>query len=456
MKKVKFVILMLACLAYNGVNGQGNQQILDKVIAKIGGEVVLYSEVAEKMSLMKEQRGSVPENADCLILQSLMGSSLLVNQARLDSVLITDAEIEQQMNARMEQILSLMGNDLSLFQEVYGQSVTEMKAQVRDDMEKKILAERMQGQIMADVSVTPSEVIKFYNDIPKDSIPYFDSEVELGEIVYLPKINNTERKKALDRIAEIQGKLAAGEDFADLASTYSDDYGSAKEGGALGWNSRGTFVPEFEAIAYKLEKGETSEAVESQFGFHIIQLLDRRGNSINSRHILVKPKITDRDLALAANYLDSIKTLVEVDSMTFTQAVKKFSNDKVQSYSNNGRMINPQTGNTFFETREVDSDIFFAIDTIGVMDISAPIQYRSQSGEPMFRIVQLQSRSDPHKANLQQDYSKIQDAAKESKKNAAFNDWIEEKIESTYVEIDPHFKNCADMERWMGGKLGKS
>lgn len=431
---------------------QSQKIILDKVVAKLGNEVILFSEVESKVSMMREQRGSVPPDATCFVLESELVTNLLVNQAKLDSVEVSDAEVENQMNVRMDQILSMMNNDLDLFQEVYGQTVPEMKNQVRADMLKKLQAQRMQQSVMSEIDVTPSEVINFFNGIHPDSLPYFNSEVELGEIVYFPKVNSEEKQKAFEKISTVKERLDNGEDFAELASTFSDDYGSARDGGNLGWNSRGTFVPEFEAAAYKLENGGISEVIESQFGYHIIQLIERRGNSINSRHILIKPTLTQEDIDLAIHFLDSIRMLVEVDSMTFQEAVKKFSDEKMQSYSNGGRMVNQKSGDTFFEMADVDSDIFFAIDTIETGELTAPIQFRSQTGEPILRVVQLQSRSIPHKASLSEDYSKIQLAAKESKKNQAFNEWIESKIENTYIEISPTYQTCENLQRWFDPK----
>ncbi len=425
--------------------------VLDKVVAKVGSEVVLYSDVEEKIALMRQQRTEVPDDARCFIFESLLASNLLVNQAKIDSVLVTDAEVEAQMNARMEQILGMMNNDTEMFEEVYGQTVTQMKSQVQVDMEKKLLAERMQGQVMQGVDVTPSDVIAFFNRIPKDSLPYFASEVELAEIVYFPKVNPVEKQKALDKILDVQKQLEEGADFAELAIKNSDDFGSGRMGGDLGFNSRGSFVPEFEAAAYKMKAGELSEIIETQFGFHILKLNERRGNSIHVSHILAKPEITEADLKLAENLLDSVRQLILVDSMEFKEAVKKFSDERVQSYNNGGRMVNPKSGNTFFETADVDTDIFFAIDTMEVGGITAPISFRNQQGEVVYRIVKLQSRSVPHKASLSEDYSKIQSAAKESRKNEIFNKWIEKTIKSTYILIDPLYRECPNLEKWIAG-----
>jgi len=427
--------------------------VLDKIIAKVGGEVIFHSDVENQLVSYRERKLPVGRTEECNVLESLLAQSMLVHYARIDSVVVTEDEIYSEIDSRMDQILAYMNNDRKLFQEVYGQTVSEMRDQVKEDMERKLLGERMQGKIMENVDVTPSEVVEFYKSIPKDSLPYYNAEVELAELVMTPKVNGEERIKALEKINKILAQIRAGEDFAEMARKYSDD-GSAKAGGDLDWTVRGNFVPEFEAAAFQLEKDQISDAIETEYGFHIIQLLDRRGNSIHTRHILVRPRITEADKALTKNALDSIRHLILADTMTFAQAVLKFGDKKVQSYSNNGRMINPKTNNTFFETADVDSEIFFSIDTIGINEITPPLEYRSPIGDYYYKIVQLQSRSKPHQANLQQDYSRIQQVAKENKKNFAFSEWIEKHIPNTYVTIDQSYQTCPNIEHWEAKWMG--
>ena len=414
---LSMLILGPGCLA--------QREIIDKVVATIGGELVLLSEVEEQHALMEAQSGVLPADARCNIMDQLMASKLLVNQAKLDSIEISDEEVEAQLDARIERILGFMNNDVTQFETYYGQTINEVKAQFREDLKSQILADRMRSQVMASVTVTPSEVKQFFSSIPLDSLPYFNSEVEVGEIVYKPEVNKEERQKTIEKLESIRQRIIDGEDFAELAAKYSDD-GSARAGGDLGWAKRGKYVPEFEAAAFKLEKEEISPVVESEFGFHLIQMLERRGNSIHVRHILIKPELTDADLEKAKAHLDSVRQLLTTDSLTFSQAVKLYSNEDVQSYNNDGRMVNPATGNTFFEIGDLDPDIYFTIDTMEIGAISQPFQFRDQVGDVYFRIVKLQSRTKPHKANLKQDYSKIQKAAIESKKSEYISNWIKE------------------------------
>ncbi|MCB0620064.1 MAG: peptidylprolyl isomerase [Saprospiraceae bacterium] len=427
----------------------GQRKVIDQVVATVGSEIVLLSDVEERKALVAAQQGNLPENADCFILDNILSEKLLVNQAKIDSVVVSDEEVEAQLDARIDQILAYMNNDYRQFEDYYGQSVNEVKEEFREDLRNQLLAQRLQGEVVTGTTVTPSEVKAFFNRIPTDSIPYFDSEVEVREIVLRPKISEEQRQLAIDKLTNIRQRIVeGGEDFAELAKVFSDDFGSARIGGDLGWTKRGKFVPEFEAAAYKLDEGEVSKIIESEFGFHLIQLLERRGNTIHTRHILVKPEIMQADLEKAERLLDSVRSLIISDSISFSRAVKSFGSDEFQSFNNDGRMVNPQTGNTFFEIGDLDPDVFFTIDTLKVDEVSKPFPFEYSNGETYFRIVQLQSRTDPHRASLEQDYAKIQAAAIEEKTSRYLDEWLLEKVYSTFISIDQRFGDCEVLNKW--------
>ncbi len=437
-----FALMCTTVLAQEGL-------VIDKVIATVGDEIILLSEIEEQYAFESQRRGIMPDDARCYILEQIMVQKLLVNQAKLDSIIVDDSEVEQQLNSRVDYILGLMNNDISQFEEYYGKTVAEVRNDMREELKNQITAQRMQGTVIEGATITPSEVKAYFEKIPVDSLPYFSSEVEVGEIVYLPKVSAEERKAALDQLQSIREQILAGTSFAELAGKFSDDAGSARVGGDLGLQRRGTFVPEFEAAAYNLEEGELSEIVETQFGFHLIELLERRGNLIHTRHILIKPNITSEDLDKAEVELDSIREVILRDSVPFEEAVKRYSDENQQSYNNGGRMINPTSGNTFFEISELDPDIFFALDTMEVGELSYPIEFTMDSGERAFRLVLLQSRTDPHRANLKQDYTKIKNAAIEERKSEYLNRWLDDKIKSTFVQLDPSFLEACDiLQRW--------
>ncbi|MEY3053027.1 MAG: hypothetical protein RLY31_2812 [Bacteroidota bacterium] len=449
------VLLFLGPLAFSPVFGQ-QREVIEKVIAFVGSEVVLLSELEEQVALLQErQGGKLPESARCVVLDNLLTQKLLVNQAKLDSVEVTEEEVESQLNARIDQILEYMGGSVEQFEDYYGQTVNDVKEAFREDLRNQLLSDRMRSQVMQNIKVTPSEVKAFFRKIPRDSLPYFNAEVEIGEIVCQPAVNATERQLAIEKLDGLRIRIVEnGELFEDIARTYSDDFGSARLGGDLGWTKRGKFVPAFEAAAYKLEEGEISPVVESEFGFHLIQLLGRRGNTIHTRHILVKPEITPDDLQLASDKLDSVRNLLLQDSLTFSAAVKKFGYDQVQSYNNDGKLVNPLSGNSFFEIGDLEPDIYFAIDTMKVGGISKPFGFTDPRGETFYRIVQLQSRTDPHIASLQKDYAKIQNATIEEKRADFLAAWIQEKVRSTYCMLDSAYQGCAELSKWRQTQSG--
>ncbi len=443
------MLLLAGCLMMAGLAAQ-NKEVIDKIVGKVGNELILLSEVEEQHNLMREQQGVLPEGFRCNVFENLLAQSLLLNQARLDSIEVSEEEVESQLNARLDQILAYMNNDVQQFIDYYGQSPAEVKESFREDLKNQILVQRMRQQIIDEIAVTPSEVKAFFRQIPLDSLPYFNSEVEIGEIVYVPQVNEEQRMLARTKLEDLRKRIVeGGESFEEISRVYSDDPGSARAGGDLGKQKRGTFVPEFEAAAYNLEKDEISPVIETEFGFHIIQLLQRSGNLIHVRHVLIKPTITQADLELAREQLDTIRSLIVSDSLSFSRAVKRFSDDKQQSSNNDGNLVNPLTGNTFFEIGDLDPEIYFTIDTMQVNEISQPFAFQSPTGETYYRLVVLKSRTNPHKANLQEDYSKIKGAALESKRSQYVDNWVREKISSTFLWIAPTYQSCSNLNLWL-------
>jgi peptidyl-prolyl cis-trans isomerase SurA len=391
----------------------------------------------------------LPDNYRCMIFDQILVNKLILNQAKIDSIFPKEDEVETQLTARFDKILDYMGGNTDQFIQYYGQTPEAMKEQMREDMRDQLIVDKMRAKILSDIIVTPSEVRTFFSKIPKDSLPYFNQEVEIAEIIMKPKANDVEKEKAKKQLEDLRDQIVNGKKpFEELAKKYSQDPGSGREGGDLGWAKRGKFVPEFEAQAFRLEEGGMSQVFESDFGFHILQLIERRGNNIHCRHILIKPEMTDADFTKAKMTLDSVRLAVLRDSMPFSYAVKQYSDKNTQSYHSDGRMTNPTSGNNTFETRDLDPDSYFAVDTMKVGRICAPLEVASPSGEKFYRVVKLLSKSSPHKANLSQDYNKIQTAAVESKKNDRLMKWIEDKSHNTYINIDPMFKYCPNLEKW--------
>jgi peptidyl-prolyl cis-trans isomerase SurA len=415
----------------------GQRKQVDRVIAIVGNHIILQSDLEAQIKVLQNQSqgAPLPDDARSLIFDQLLANALMLAEAEKDSVLVDDAEVQVQLDTRVKTIMGYMNNSVEKFIEFYGMRPAEMKDFMRDQMRDQLVQQRMQQQIMASITITPQEVKNFFETIPRDSLPYFSSEVELAEVVIKPKINPIEdnRAKQLARNLLIQ-IVSDSVDFELLAKKYSDDRGSAALGGNLGVQPRGSLVPEFEAAAYQLKPNEVSDVVKTEYGYHIIQLINRLGNTINTRHILIRPKVTTEDREKAFNDLDSIRNLILNDSITFSAAIAEYSEEEF-SKTRAGRIMNPMTGEPYFELGDLDPSIYFAIDGLDEGEITKVIEYETPTGEKQFRIVKLLRRSEPHVANLEDDYSKIRNAALEAKKGRYIMEWIDSKIPSNYIEI---------------------
>ncbi len=444
---MKFFNIFLIFLSINIFAQQ--DLLVDKIVAIVGEEVVLHSDIEVNYGQYISQGAPEGNETKCQILDELMLEKLLLTHARLDSVVVSEAEVEAELDNRFRYYVSLLGSE-EAFEEYFKKSVLEFKEDFREDLYDQLLAQRKQSEIIANVKVTPAEVKEYFNAIPQDSLPYFNSEVQLSQILIKPKVNEKERNKAIARAEDLRKRIVeGGEDFATLATTYSDDPGSGKQGGDLGFMNRGDLVKEYEAVAFKLEKNEVSELVESQFGFHIIQLLERRGNRIHTRHILIKPQITTADETLVQSQLDSIRIAIVNEELNFKDAVAEFSEDE-QSKSINGMIQNPNSGSTYFQTDELEPDVYFAIESLnGEGEVTEPVIQRFPDGTTAYRIVQLVSKTPPHQANLKDDYGKLVNYALVSKQNEAINKWVYSRIKRTFVKLpNTSYLECPVMEKW--------
>ncbi len=439
------------------------QQQIDRVAAIVGNEVILVSDIEAQYKMMASKaQGMNTENLRCVLFDQLLSNAVLLAEADKDSIVVSEVEVEAQLDARIQQILGYMNNDPEQFKLYYGKTPEEAKNDMREDMRKQLIVQRMSQEIMAAVNITPKEVKSFFQQIPKDSLPYFSSEVEMAAIVIKPKVNAEEDKRAKTKAENILKQLREGGNFAELAKMYSEDPGSGMKGGDLGITTRGTFVTEFEATAYQLDVGEISEVIKTEFGYHIIQLLERLGNNIHCRHILIKAKITDADVVQAEQEIDSIRTLILQDSLTFDQAIQRFSEDEF-SKTRNGAILNPMSGEPYWELGDLEPEVYFAIEKLKTGEISDPVASKNPFGEAEFRIIKIRNRSIPHVANLGDDYSRILQAAKEEKKARFINEWVSNKIGDHYVEIktralgdyakylfdDKGQAKCGPLQRWL-------
>jgi len=416
-------------------------QIIDEIVAKVDDHIILLSDI-EYMYLDMASRGAIGgPNPRCQVLQSLITSKMLLAIAEVDSVEVLDYEVESQLEHRMQYFIAQSGGSADALEEYYGKSLADIREEMKDDMRDQMVAQRMKDKISEDVTITPKEVKKFFSKIPSDSLPFFSEEVEVSQIVKIAKIGKTQKQEVERKLFDIKRQIEDGADFGALAKKNSMDPGSAKSGGELpGWYNRGELAPEYEAVCFQMKVGEISDPVETDFGFHLIQLLERRGNQFRSRHILIIPSSSDLDIGQAEHEIDSIRQLVIDEKIGFEKAAKDFSDDIMSAPS--GGFFLDNSGAKSISVDQLDPTVFFMLDTMKVGSISKPTSFRMQDGKEAVRIIYYKKRISPHQADLKQDWQKIQQAALNEKKSNAEQKWVVDSIDRVYVYIDDQFNNC--------------
>ncbi len=438
MNKIIITLLLLASTVVSHAQ-YDKGVVIDKIIAKVDDYIVLKSELEQSYLDFLASGELNTGNAKCQIFESLIINKLLIAKAEIDSVIVSDSEVYSNLDRRMQYFISQIGSEEAI-EEFYGKSIDEFRDELFQDIKEQLTVQKMRDEITKDTEVSPAEVRRFFSRIPKDSLPYFSSEVTIGQIVKIPDVSNEQKLQVRKRLMNIRERILNGEEFGALAKEFSMDPGSASSGGNLGFFKRGELAPEFEATAMSLKPGELSMPVETDFGFHLIQLIERRGNSFNSRHILIIPNSSDNDVVLAKEYLDSLKLSIQNDSITFSKAAKEYSDDQMTASS--GGFFTDPSGANRISVEELDPTVFFAIDTMEVGSISPPMEYRMQDGTEAVRIIYYKDRIAPHQAELEQDYQKIYAATKAQKRNRILSEWFNEAQGDVYINIDPEYDYC--------------
>jgi len=446
LRTIVFATVLFAGL-YNGISNAQPVQIVDQVMAVVGGNIILRSDIEKQYYQAVAQGEQRSNQLRCIIFDQLLLQKLMINQASLDSLIVTDAQVDDELDKRMRYYIRQIGSEQKL-EEYFHTTIVQLKAELRDAIKEQIIVQQMQGKITKDITSTPNDVREYFNSIHPDSIPYIDAEMEVAQIVRKPPVSAEEKKAVRARMEDFRKAIMEGGDFSVYAALYSDDKTTAKKGGELDFFERGMMVPEFEAIAFNLKPGEVSQIVETKFGFHILQLIERRGEQINVRHILLQPQISDADLERSVQFLDSIRTKIVLGTMTFDEAAEKFSDDEETRY-NGGLLLNPENGTTHLSPDKMDRLLFFQVDTMSIGTVSQPLLMQTQEGKAAYRLVIVKSKSKPHVANLKDDYQKIQEVALSEKQNKAMSDWIEKKSKSTYIQINDTMNNCAELKHWL-------
>jgi peptidyl-prolyl cis-trans isomerase SurA len=430
---------------------EAKSQEIDKVVAVVGGNVILKSEIENQYAQYLAQGNPADVAIKCYFLQQLLTQKLLSQQAVIDSIEVTEDEIDDNINNRLRYMSNRAGGQERL-EQFLNRSLLQYKEEMRPDIREQLIANKMQRKITENIDVTPFEIKRFFENIPTDSLPNFNTEVEVGEIVFYPKLSDKEKKPIYDRLESIRKEIVEdGKDFGTMARLYSQDPGSASEGGEYPFSDRNTWVKEFTRTAFKLKPGEISNVFETQFGYHILQVLERRGEQVRVRHILRTFSPTPESLEITKKLADSVYNLVETGKIDFFTAANHFSDDEQTKY-NGGMLLNSenvQSRTTFIPVDQLDASIFSALDTLEVGKFSRPSQFTGPDGKTGYRFVYLKSRIPPHKANLEEDYAKLKDAALEDKTNRVISEWFEARRKTTYIKIDDDYKSCEGLEIWM-------
>ena len=455
--KKHWIIIALMLLALPMMAQNRQPQVIDKVVAVVGKNIILQSDIENQYMQYRMQglTDGTGKEVRARILEDLLLQKLMLNQAEMDSITVTDDQVEAQMDQRIRYFVTRLGSQEKL-EEQFGKSMSEIKEEVRQAVKDQMLQEQVQAKIMQNVVVTPKEVKDFFNDIPNDSLPLIQPEYEIVQIVKRPPVSIDEKLQVKDRLYQIRKRILEGESsFSTMAVLYSEDPGSARQGGELGFAGKGVYATEFENVAFNLHDGEISDVVETQFGFHIIQLIERRGETINCRHILLTAKVPVEALEKAQNQLDSVAQLIRNGDMTFEEACKKFSDD--DSKNNGGYLTNAGTGGNWLSLKDMQQleaeypeykNLAFVVSRLEVGEVSDPLPMTTNENNDAFRLIMVKRKTEVHQANLKDDYTLIQNWAIGQKRQEAIGKWVSNKAAKAYIRLDDAYKNSDFYYDW--------
>ncbi len=418
-----------------------DEKVIDQVIAVVGDDPILLSEVETQAMQLKSQGYSGASDVNCEILEEMLFQKLLLKQANQDSLEVTSAEVENELDRRLNMFIRQLGSEQKL-EEYYQKTIPEIKSDFRDMIREQMLTQQMQQKLTNDINITPAEVRQHFNSISEDSIPVVPATYKIKQIAIYPKVSEKEKQRCLDKINEIRDRILDGENFSTLAVLYSDDPGSAQKGGELGFVGRTDLVPEFATTAFDMDEDDpVSRVVETEFGYHILKLIERKGNQVNVRHILISPKTGQEEQRKAKEKLRNIRTQIIADSISFENAAELYSEDE-NTKNSGGTVMNPETGETKLEASDLDPMIRSDVENLDEGEISNVIRTRDERGKTVFKLFKLDQKTEKHTANLKQDYQRYKDITMNKKKEKIIRKWIENQLKHTYINIDPSYQNC--------------
>ncbi len=446
--KQVFICLLLSTIFSFPSFAQPKKVIADKIVGQVGDKIILRSDIYNSIIDAQRQGAQLPPNPECLIIERALIEKALVLQAEKDSLPVGEDELDAALDNQIRGFVAQYGSK-EMLEEVAGKTVYQLKEDFRQPFRERSLADQMRRKIVENVKITPNEVKAYFELIPKDSLPFYESELEISEIVLYPKANREVESYVSRELLEFKRQVEAGEKkFEQLAKSYTEDPGSKETGGQYSLNKNDKFWdPAFLSAAFKLKEGQVSPVVKSKFGLHLIQMVSRVGDDAVIRHILRIPPVTSDEVNEATAKLDSIKNLVANGSISFGQAVNKFSEDDNSKFS--GGRKQGRDGSSFVTIDQLDKEMVLALKDMKPGDYSKPVSSTDERGKKMVRLVYLQSRTEPHRENLKDDYARVSQKALDEKKNNVLDKWFVSHIPNYYIQIDNEFSGCESVKEWL-------
>lgn len=436
----KITLLFVVCIFSIGVFSQN--YIVDQVVWIVGDEAILQSEIETEILRLKYEKQKTPESPECVIAEQLALQKLFLAQAKNDSITISEATINQQVESRISYFTEQLGSKEKV-EAYFKKPLSKMREELKAMLQDQLMVQEMQQKITKDIKITPSEVTAFYENIPKDSLPIIPEQVEIQLITLSPTISVAEVERVKSKLREFRERIETGDiQFSTLAILYSEDRVSALQGGEIGFRSRSMLVPEYANTAFSLtDPQKVSRIVETEYGFHIIQLIAKQDDQVNSRHILMRPKISLEDKNLASQRLDSIAQAIRTGSINFEKGVEIYS-DKSSTKNSNGLLINTKDGSTRFQYDELPQEIINQVSFLNIGEISKPFSFTNENGKEIVAIVKIHDKIKAHKASISDDYQTLKMVYTNVKNTQAIQQWIESKIATTYNQLTPAYRTC--------------
>ena len=437
--RIYLVLIFLFLTIYSAFS----QKLVESVAAIVGNEVIYLSDLENTIADLKRSGNRMSyDDLSCSVLQEMLVSKLFLDQARIDSIIVTDDAVEGDLNMRMNDAIRRAGSEEAL-ESYFKKSMIEIRRDIRKTMLEQQTVREVQQSLAENITITPSAMKKFYSSIPKDSLPVIPAKYQISLIQLDPPSNEDNKAEARQKLLDIRSQILAGKSFNVLSIIYSEDTESAKKGGEIGYLTRGELEKPYGDAAFSLTKNTVSKIVETKYGFHIIQLIDKKGEMANTRHILIRPKVKPEQEQKAISKLDSLAKLIRKDSIKFTDAAITYSTHK-DSRVNGGKFVstNPSDRITWFTLEELNPEMYVSIRKLKVGEISEPFKTTDENNNTVFRIIRLDNELPAHTANLKDDYQTLYDAALMKERTRTFDKWVKNKLEITYIKISEEFKSC--------------